>query len=174
LRTSRIVIEIEIIVREVDASCSSSLPCMRTVNGRSEGCQQGVQLSACECIAVGSVPAAIRNAVHEGDAVVEIGVASGVCSRGTSSWADQKDCTDLLDQQRSCSFRRVNDCSKIQNGQIEADDAIGTVEGEESSLSQIVNRLIGTVEEEIHSNSDFVAIRNQRGKVQHRDECGAR
>jgi len=154
------VIEVEVIVWEVNASSTSSLACMRTVNSRSESSQYGVQLSAGDRIAVGSVPASIWNAAHECHAVVEVTVAANI-SAGCASCGVNNECVaDLLNNKRSCSLRNIESCTEIKDGQIEADYQVVAVEGEESGLSQIVKRLIGTVEEEIYSHSHFVSFRN--------------
>jgi len=79
-----------------------------------------------------------------------------------------------LDNERSGLDWRISDCSQIQNGQIEAGDEIVAVEGEESSLGEVVKRLSRVVEEEVNSDSNFVAICNQRRKVQDGNEGNAR
>jgi len=79
-----------------------------------------------------------------------------------------------LDDERLCSNGRINDCSEIQNGQIEAGDEILAVEGEESGFSEIVEGRTCVVEEEIHSDSNFVAICNQSWEVEDWNECCAR
>jgi len=146
---------------------------MRAVNCRSEWCQQSVQLSAGHCVAVGSVPASKWNGVHESNAVVEVRVTSNISSRSTSSWIDCENGADLLDDKRLCSNGRINDCSEIQNGQVKAGDEILTVEGEESSFSEIVDWRVGVVEEQIDSDSNFVAICNQSWEVEDWNESSA-
>jgi len=80
----------------------------------------------------------------------------------------------LLDDERSGLNWWISDRSKIQNGQIKAGDEIVAVEGEESSLCQIVDWRVGVVEEDIDSDSNLVAVCNQGRKMQDGNEGNAR
>jgi len=107
---------------------------VRTVNGRSKWCEEGVELSADCRVAVGAIPRPVIYVAHEREAVVEVRV---FIESVASSRVHGECSADLLNDGALSERRNIHRCTKIQDREIEGHNLIVGVELVESGLSEV-------------------------------------